>query len=148
MGHRRPFFRRHVVVLLGGWDVAAPRGRRRPSGARESQLLGGNVITKIFSKIQKNLTATTLAYYILRSNNKDAKYIQQRSITNISNVMVGSNGYTCAYMRYVWVWCIFLLSSGRVCCTSALHFYSHACTSMCFVRADASAGMWRTYRIW
>ena len=24
VGHRRPFFRRHVVVLLCGWDVAAP----------------------------------------------------------------------------------------------------------------------------
>ena len=53
VGHRRPFSRRHVVVLLCGWDVAAPRGRRRPSGARESPLLGGGVITKIFPKIQK-----------------------------------------------------------------------------------------------
>ena len=53
VGHRRPFFRRHVVVLLCGWDVAAPRGRRRPSGAWESQLYWGSVITKIFSKIPK-----------------------------------------------------------------------------------------------
>ena len=65
VGHRRPFFRRHVVVLLCGWDVAAPRGRRRPSGARESPLYWGGVITKIFSKILKNVT-TTLAYYIIR----------------------------------------------------------------------------------
>ena len=41
VGQRRPFFRPHVVVLLCGWDVAAPRGRLRPSGARESQLFGG-----------------------------------------------------------------------------------------------------------
>ena len=60
------FFRRHVVVLLCGWDVAAPRGRRTPSGARESQLFWGGVITKIFSKILKNATTTTLAYYIIR----------------------------------------------------------------------------------
>ena len=64
VGHRRSFFRRHVIVLLCGWDVAAPRGRLRPSGARESPLFGGRVLTKIFSKIQ-NVT-TTLAYYILR----------------------------------------------------------------------------------
>ena len=50
VGHRRPFFRRHVVVLLCRWDVAAPRGRRRLSGARELPLLGG-VMTKMFSKI-------------------------------------------------------------------------------------------------
>ena len=65
VGHRRPFFRRHVVVLLCGWDVEAPRGRRRPSGARESPLFCGGVISKIFFKIQKNVT-TTLAYYITR----------------------------------------------------------------------------------
>ena len=67
VGHRSPFFRRHVVVLLlCGWDVAAPQGRRRPSGARESQLLGGVVVTKIFSKIHLNVTTTTLACYIMR----------------------------------------------------------------------------------
>ena len=68
VGHRRPFFRRHVVVLLCGWDVAAPRGRLRPSGGRESPLFAGGVLTKIFSKI-KNVTTTfttTLAYYIIR----------------------------------------------------------------------------------
>ena len=65
MGHRRPFFRRHVVVLLCGWDVVAPRGRRRPSGDRELPLfLGGGVITKTFSIIQ-NIVTTTLAYYII-----------------------------------------------------------------------------------
>ena len=41
VGYRRPFFCRHVVVRLCGWDVAAPRGRLRPSGARESPLLEG-----------------------------------------------------------------------------------------------------------
>ena len=44
VGHRRPFFCRHVVVLLCGWDVAAPRVRRRSSGARESPLFGGSVL--------------------------------------------------------------------------------------------------------
>ena len=39
----------HVSVLLYK-SVAAPRGRRRPSGARESQLFLGGVITKVFSK--------------------------------------------------------------------------------------------------
>ena len=48
-----------------GWDVAAMRVRQRPSGARESQLFGGRLITKIFPKIRKNAT-TTLAYYIVR----------------------------------------------------------------------------------
>ena len=73
VGHRRAFFRRHVVVvLLCGWDVAAPWGRRRPSGARESQLFGGVVITKIFSKVRKNATTMTLAYYMPGSkDNKD-----------------------------------------------------------------------------
>ena len=46
--HRRPFFRQNVVVLLCGWGVAAPRGRRGPSGTRGSQLFGGGVETKIF----------------------------------------------------------------------------------------------------
>ena len=64
VGHRRPFFRRHVVVLLCRWDVAAPRGRRRQSGARESQFFGGGFITKIFSRIQKNATTTTLAFVL------------------------------------------------------------------------------------
>ena len=45
--------------------MAAPRGRRRPSGARESPLFWGGLIIKIFSKIRKNAT-TTLAYYIIR----------------------------------------------------------------------------------
>ena len=53
VGHRRPFFRRHVVVLLCGWDVAAPRGRRRPCGALESPLFGGGAITKIFYDSEK-----------------------------------------------------------------------------------------------
>ena len=65
VGHRRPSFRRHVVVLLCGWDVAAPRGRRRPSGARESQLFRGSLIIKTFAKIQKNATST-LACCIIR----------------------------------------------------------------------------------
>ena len=66
--HRRPFYRRHVVVvLLCGWDVAAPRGRERrhreAAGGRVelgSRNFFGGVITKIISK--KNVTTTTLPY--------------------------------------------------------------------------------------
>ena len=65
VGHRRPFFRRHVVVLLCGCDVAAPRGRLRSSGARESPLFWGGCYNQDISKIQKSVT-TTLAYYIIR----------------------------------------------------------------------------------
>ena len=53
-----------VVILC----VAAPPGRRRPSGARKSQLFGGVVITKVFSKIPENVTTTTLAYYRMRTS--------------------------------------------------------------------------------
>ena len=65
VGHRRPFFRRHVVVLLCGWDVVAPRGHLRPSGARESPILWGGCFNQDISKIRKNVT-TTLAYCIIR----------------------------------------------------------------------------------
>ena len=61
--HRRPFYRRHVVVvLLCGWDVAAPRGRERrhreAAGGRVelgSRNFSGGVITKIISK-KNNVT--------------------------------------------------------------------------------------------
>ena len=56
---RHPFIRRHVIGLLCGWDVAPPRRRGRPSGARESQVFFGGVITKIFSKIQNDMSTTT-----------------------------------------------------------------------------------------
>ena len=46
VGHRRPFFRQHVVVLLCGWEVAA----RRPSGARESQFFWGGVKPRYFQR--------------------------------------------------------------------------------------------------
>ena len=41
VGHRRPFFRRGHRGLLCGASVEPPRGRGRPSGARESQLFFG-----------------------------------------------------------------------------------------------------------
>ena len=78
VGHRRPFFRRHFVVLRCGWDVAAPRGRRRPSGARESPLFWGGAITKIFSKIRKNAMTTT--------------YLLRRKETTHSSAVVGTIG--------------------------------------------------------
>ena len=84
VGHRRPFFRRHVVVLLCGWDVAAPRGRLRPSGARESPLFWGGCFNQDISKIQKNVT-TTLAYYIIRISIN-----QQRSVTMMSWCMINN----------------------------------------------------------
>ena len=40
VGHRRPFFRRHVVLLLCGLDVAAPRGREAEWSSGVA-LLGG-----------------------------------------------------------------------------------------------------------
>ena len=36
--------------------MAAPRGRRKPSEARESKLFGGEFVNKISSKIQINPT--------------------------------------------------------------------------------------------
>ena len=63
---RHPFIRRHVISQLCGWDVAPPRRRGRPSGARESQLFLGGVITYTFSKIRNDITATTLEeHYII-----------------------------------------------------------------------------------
>ena len=44
VGHRRPFFRRGLRRLLCGSGVDPPRGRGRPSGARESQVFFGYVI--------------------------------------------------------------------------------------------------------
>ena len=44
---RRPFFRRQIVGLLCGKGVEPPRGRGRPSGARESQVFFGYILTKI-----------------------------------------------------------------------------------------------------
>ena len=72
---RHPLIRRHVTGLLCGWDVAPPRRRGRPSGARESHLFSGGVITKVFSKIHLDVTnATTteehLVDYIIRILNK------------------------------------------------------------------------------
>ena len=51
--------------------MAAPRGCLRPSGAQESPLFAGGVLTKIFSKIQNVTTTftTTLACYIIRITN-------------------------------------------------------------------------------
>ena len=65
IGHRRPFFRRVVIGWLCGMGVAPHRGRGRSSGARDSQLFFGSVITTVFSKIQMT-TTTSKAYYITR----------------------------------------------------------------------------------
>ena len=61
-GHRRPFFRYRVRGLLCGAGVDPPRGRGRPSGARESQLFFGDIITNMFSKIHLDITSTTPYY--------------------------------------------------------------------------------------
>ena len=66
-GDRRPFFRRHVVVLLCGWDVAAPRGRLRPSGARESPLFWGGCFNQDIFKDPKRHDHLSVLY------NKDNK---------------------------------------------------------------------------
>ena len=71
---RSPSWVRHPVCagdregLLCGWDVAPQRGRGRPSGARESQLFFGSVLTRIFSKIGITVdTTTSQAYYMMRT---------------------------------------------------------------------------------
>ena len=65
--HRRPFFRRQIVGLLCGKGVEPPRGRGRPSGARESQVFFGYIITKVFSKIHLDITTTTTEeHYIIK----------------------------------------------------------------------------------
>ena len=67
VGHRRPFFRRGLRGLLCGAGVELPRGRGRPSGARESQLVFEHDPTKLFSKIQMITYDVTSGLY----NNKD-----------------------------------------------------------------------------
>ena len=57
-GHGCPFFRRDHRGLLCGAGMAPTRDRGRPSGARESQLFFGHVVTKMFSKIHVDITAT------------------------------------------------------------------------------------------
>ena len=70
VGHRRPFFRRHVVVPLCGWDMAAPRGRRRPSGARESALFWGGCFNQdIFKDPKKRHDHLSVLY--IKDSNKD-----------------------------------------------------------------------------
>ena len=71
VSHRRPFFRRCHRGLLCGAGVEPPRGRGRPSGARESQLFFGYVVTKIFSKMHLDITiitttTTTEEHYTIR----------------------------------------------------------------------------------
>ena len=65
--------------------MAAPRGRLRPSGARESPLFGGVCFNQDISKIQKNVT-TTLAYYIIR--------IAYRSYCTKSKALDGSGRFS------------------------------------------------------
>ena len=65
--HRRPCFRRQVIGLLCGKGVEPPQGRGRPSGARESQLFLGYILTKVVSKIHLDITTTTTEeHYIIR----------------------------------------------------------------------------------
>ena len=54
--------RRSAAVRMGRGGTARPPEAECSSGVAA---FGGGVITKIFSKIQKNVT-TTLAYYIIR----------------------------------------------------------------------------------
>ena len=55
--------RRSAAVRMGRGGNARPPEAEWSSGVA----VWGGVITKIFSKIQKNITITTLAYYILRN---------------------------------------------------------------------------------
>ena len=65
---RRQFFRRQVIGLLCGKGVEPPRGCGRPSGARESQVFLGYIITKMFSKIPLDIITSTATeeHYIMR----------------------------------------------------------------------------------
>ena len=76
VGYRHPFFRRGHRGLLCGAGMEPSRGRGRPSGARESQLFLGYVITKVFSKTHLDIITTTtedhhtiLKYNIMKENN-------------------------------------------------------------------------------
>ena len=64
---RHPLLTRDREGLLCGGDVAAQRGRGRPSEARDSQLFFGCVITN-FLKINLDITIafTTEEHYIIR----------------------------------------------------------------------------------
>ena len=68
VGHRRPFFRRQGIGVPCGKGVEPPQGRGRPSGARESQLFVGYIITKCFqiSIYVTTTTTTTEEHYIER----------------------------------------------------------------------------------
>ena len=57
--HRRPFFRRQTVGLLCGKGVEPPRGRGGPSGARESQLFFGYIVTKTLSNTHLDVITNT-----------------------------------------------------------------------------------------
>ena len=71
---RHPFLRRQIIELLCGWDAAPQRGRGRPSGARESHLFSGGVITKIFSTIHLDITTTEEHYRLYTPyKNKDTR---------------------------------------------------------------------------
>ena len=67
VGHRRPFFRRHVVVLLCGWDVAAPT---RPPEAEWSSgvaaFFGGVYYQDIFKVPTKRHDHLSVLVYIIR----------------------------------------------------------------------------------
>ena len=81
VGHRRAFFRRHAVVLLCGWDVAAPRGRRKPSGARESPLFGrGYYNQDIFKDPKKRHDHLSVLY------NKDMYGYDSRKCADTPNL--------------------------------------------------------------
>ena len=55
-----------IVGLLRGKGVEPPRGGGTPSGARESQLFSGYIITKMFSKIHSDIiTFTTEEHYTI-----------------------------------------------------------------------------------
>ena len=53
-GNRRPLFRRRLRGLLCGAGVEPPRGRGRPSGARESQLFFGCYSNKYNKNVFKD----------------------------------------------------------------------------------------------
>ena len=89
---RHPLCAGHREGLLCGKGVEPPRGRGKPSGARESQVFFGYItcITKICAEIHSDITTTTTIkyhyyyyyyyyyYYRAASYSKDSEFPPER----------------------------------------------------------------------
>ena len=84
---RHPLCAGHREALLCGKGVALPRGRGRPSGARESQVVFGYIIPKRVSKIHLGITNTTTTeqHYIIRTMYSAINHTIQIPITKMKD---------------------------------------------------------------